>query len=91
MPAMVTTLALATLFIGCLSLSGIQAIADSHQSVKTRNQGAVPVARPGTFAWSSTFERQQPRYSAEPIMNNVIYLVGLVVIVLAVLAFFGLR
>jgi hypothetical protein len=26
-----------------------------------------------------------------PVMNNVIYLVGLVVVVLAVLAFFGLR
>jgi hypothetical protein len=27
----------------------------------------------------------------EPVMNNVIYIVGLVVVVLAVLSFFGLR
>lgn len=27
----------------------------------------------------------------EPVMNNIIYIVGLVVVVLAVLSFFGLR
>ena len=27
----------------------------------------------------------------EPVMNNIVYIVGLVVIVLAVLSFFGLR
>jgi hypothetical protein len=27
----------------------------------------------------------------EPVMNNIIYIVGLVVIVIAVLSFFGLR
>jgi hypothetical protein len=29
--------------------------------------------------------------AGSPVMNNVIYLVGLVVVVLAVLAFFGFR
>jgi hypothetical protein len=28
---------------------------------------------------------------AEPLMNNVIYIVGLIVVVLAILSFFGLR
>jgi hypothetical protein len=32
-------------------------------------------------------ERQQ----AEPLMNNLIYIVGLIVVVLAILSFFGLR
>jgi hypothetical protein len=31
------------------------------------------------------------RSQGDTVMNNVIYLVGLVVVVLAVLAFFGLR
>ena len=30
-------------------------------------------------------------HSKEPIMNRIIYIVGLVVIVIAILSFFGLR
>jgi hypothetical protein len=32
-----------------------------------------------------------PQRRTEPIMNSVIYIVGLVVVVIAVLSFFGLR
>ncbi|TCM54361.1 hypothetical protein C8J36_105218 [Rhizobium sp. PP-F2F-G48] len=35
--------------------------------------------------------RSPPVKHREPVMNNIIYIVGLVVVVLAVLSFFGLR
>jgi small-conductance mechanosensitive channel len=32
-----------------------------------------------------------PRLSQENLMNNIIYIVGLIVVIIAVLSFFGLR
>ena len=48
----------------------------------------------GTFAWHKRYAVEM-RYSARPCreddMNGIVYLVGLVVIVLAILSFLGLR
>lgn len=45
-------------------------------------------AEPGRAAarWES-----EPKAIEETVMNNIIYLVGLVVVVLVILSFFGLR
>jgi hypothetical protein len=46
----------------------------------------------GGHAWEKRASTGTTRFMAlEASMNNVIYLVGLVVVVLAVLSFFGLR
>ncbi|WP_139056228.1 hypothetical protein [Rhizobium sp. 9140] len=53
---------------------------------------AARILPPERAKWNETrnhaFVTCQTR---EPVMNNIIYIVGLVVVVLAVLSFFGLR
>jgi hypothetical protein len=46
--------------------------------------------QPGTFLLQSDYlSRREPELEA--VMNGLIYLVGLIVVILAVLSFFGLR
>jgi hypothetical protein len=51
-------------------------------------------AEPGTSGPATGFAPQQVRPAQQPAesaMHSIIYLVGLVVVVLAILSFFGLR
>jgi len=44
-----------------------------------------------TAVWQRTGYLEVPLRNQEPAMNNIIYIVGLIVIVLAILSFIGLR
>jgi len=63
----------------------------------TQYEAACP--RSGTFAPARRFAAQDKRHtprssggdSQEANMNGIIYLIGLIVVILAILSFFGLR
>ncbi len=59
--------------------------------VRGRGRGAAHAAVPEPEAAAAVLSASQRNEAAGNAMNNIIYLVGLVVVVLAVLAFFGLR
>jgi hypothetical protein len=55
---------------------------------------ALQVSRRGTTGARTAFLRRHANcavFQTENAMNNIIYIVGLVVVVIAVLSFFGLR
>jgi hypothetical protein len=65
----------------------LQGISLANASSKPRVQH---FPQPGTFLLQSDYlSRREPELEA--VMNGLIYLVGLIVVILAVLSFFGLR
>ncbi len=86
---------------GCVIFGGVAALSDRPTQMvlrAPRNRGIfcawVCPARLATF--SRDWELSEPRWIdahnlMEATMNGLIYLVGLVVVILAVLSFFGLR
>jgi hypothetical protein len=66
----------------------LQGIPLANGSSKPRVAEHFP--QPGTFLLQSDYlSRREPELEA--VMNGLIYLVGLIVVILAVLSFFGLR
>ncbi len=67
-------------------------VAATKAFVAATKRDAARILLPERAKWNETgnhaFVTCQTR---EPVMNNIIYIVGLVVVVLAVLSFFGLR
>ncbi|CZT33735.1 hypothetical protein GA0004734_00007570 [Rhizobium sp. 9140] len=67
-------------------------VAATKAFVAATSGDAARILPPERAKWNETrnhaFVTCQTR---EPVMNNIIYIVGLVVVVLAVLSFFGLR
>jgi hypothetical protein len=64
----------------------------AHNGTLWRTVSSIHGFTSGGHAWEKRASTGTTRFMAlEASMNNVIYLVGLVVVVLAVLSFFGLR
>jgi hypothetical protein len=63
---------------------------ERHQCRDVAHCGDV-AARGATWAETSRFGFRRTQFGEGPAMNSIIYLVGLVVIVMAILSFVGLR
>jgi hypothetical protein len=71
----------------------------THNASRTRGSAPPPVAgnmltepfRLLTGSVNASPRRCMPRMGQEEPMHSIIYLVGLVVVILAILSFFGLR